>query len=230
MQATLQSEGESALAEFIEDDEVHAGQVISKPALPRVACLGLEPVDEIDHVVEPAAGAGSNATSGDRDVGFAGAGSADEHGITLLGEESAAGKIAHEGLVDRRALELEVVEILGGLAMVSWYLIERVWSAARARNTQYRRGIDAQQQSTLKSPPARDNQRGNPCNPSHRRDTKSPSRLSPPSHPDCRATPKSSGARQERVRARTLVLSIRSQQSREKIKVNTHPGEPQLLS
>jgi hypothetical protein len=32
----------------------------------------------------------------------------------LLGEECATSKIAHEGLVDRRALELEVVEVLGG--------------------------------------------------------------------------------------------------------------------
>jgi hypothetical protein len=47
--------------------------------------------------------------------------------LRLLCEEAAAGQIAHEGLVDRRALELEVVEVLasGSLAMVSWYLIER---------------------------------------------------------------------------------------------------------
>ena len=49
---------EGQIAEFVEDDEVHAGQVIGEPALPSVAGLGLEPVDEIDHVVEPAAGAG----------------------------------------------------------------------------------------------------------------------------------------------------------------------------
>src|SRR5262249_8999772 len=49
---------ERQITELIEDDEVHAGQVIGKPALSRVASLGLKPVDEIDHVVEPASGAG----------------------------------------------------------------------------------------------------------------------------------------------------------------------------
>ena len=85
------------------------------PTLPSVAGLGLEPVDEIDHVVEPAAGAGSDAASGDGDgkMRLAGAGPADQHGIALLGDEAAAGEIVDERLVDRRALELEVVEVLG---------------------------------------------------------------------------------------------------------------------
>jgi hypothetical protein len=50
--------------------------VFGKPSLPRVAGFGLEPIDEIDHVVEPPAAARSNATSGDGDcqVGFARAG------------------------------------------------------------------------------------------------------------------------------------------------------------
>jgi hypothetical protein len=79
------------------------------------ASLGLEPVDEIDHIVEPAAGAGSDAASGDGDrkVDLAGAGPADQHGIALLGDEFAAGKLVDESLVDRRVLELEVVEVLG---------------------------------------------------------------------------------------------------------------------
>ena len=107
--------GERQIAEFVEDDEVHASEVFGKPSLPRVAGLGLEPIDEIDHVVEPAAAAGANATSGDGDgqVGFAGAGSADQNGVALLGDEVAAGEVAHQRLVDRRALELEVVEVLG---------------------------------------------------------------------------------------------------------------------
>src|SRR5215467_10824530 len=60
-------------------------------------------------------------------MGLAGAGSPDQHGVALLGDESAAGKLIDEGLVDRRTAELEVVEVLGErcLAMVSWYLIER---------------------------------------------------------------------------------------------------------
>jgi hypothetical protein len=89
--------------------------VVGNPPLSAAAGLGLEPVDEIDHVIEPAAGARSNAASGDgdRQMGFAGAGSANQHGIALLGEESAAGEIAHQRLVDRRAVELEVFKILG---------------------------------------------------------------------------------------------------------------------
>ena len=44
---------------------------------------------------------------------LAGAGSADEHGVALLGDEAAAGEVANEGLIDRRVLEGEVVEVLG---------------------------------------------------------------------------------------------------------------------
>ena len=45
---------ERQITEFVEDDEVHAGQVIGEPALSCIAGLGLEPVDEIDDIVEPA--------------------------------------------------------------------------------------------------------------------------------------------------------------------------------
>ena len=107
--------GEGQIAEFVEDDEVHARQMIGEPSLPTVAGFGLEPVDEIDHVIKPPADAGADAASGDGDgkMGFAGAGPADQHGIALLGDEAAAGEVVHERLVDRRALELEVGEILG---------------------------------------------------------------------------------------------------------------------
>ena len=123
--------GERQIAEFVEDDEVHPGQVIGQacpaghygPQTP-------EPVDEVDDVVEPASGAATDAASGNGDgqVGLASAGTADQHGVALLGEEGAAGKIAHQRLVDRRALELEVVEVLCQRqlgSVVSWYRIER---------------------------------------------------------------------------------------------------------
>ena len=88
--------------------------MIGQPALPAAAGLGLEAIDEIDDVVEAAAGAAADAASGNGDgqMGLAGAGPADQHGVALLGEEGPAGKIAHEGLVDRGAGELEVVEVL----------------------------------------------------------------------------------------------------------------------
>jgi hypothetical protein len=52
------------------------GPLFGDPTLPSVTGLDLEPVDEIDHVVEPATGAGADTASGDGDseMGFAGAG------------------------------------------------------------------------------------------------------------------------------------------------------------
>src|ERR1700690_2188334 len=89
--------------------------MVGKPALAAVAGLGLEPVNEIDHVVEPPADTGPDAASGDGDsqMGLAGAGTADQDGIALLGDKVTTGKLVDQRLVDRRALELEVVEVLG---------------------------------------------------------------------------------------------------------------------
>ena len=42
-----------------------------------------------------------------------GAGSPDQHGVALLGQERAAGEAADKRLVDRRGLEHEVVDVLG---------------------------------------------------------------------------------------------------------------------
>jgi hypothetical protein len=50
--------------------------MIGDPALPTVAGLGFEPIDEIDDIVEPATGAGADAASrdGDGEMRFAGSG------------------------------------------------------------------------------------------------------------------------------------------------------------
>ena len=58
---------------------------------------------------------------------LAGARATDQHDVALLGDEPAASEIIDQRLVDGGALELEVLKVLGerGLAMVSWYLIER---------------------------------------------------------------------------------------------------------
>jgi hypothetical protein len=56
--------GEGQVTEFVEDNEVHAGELIGESALPAVAGLSLEPVDEIHDIVKPAAGAGTDAASG----------------------------------------------------------------------------------------------------------------------------------------------------------------------
>src|SRR6266496_964739 len=105
--------GKGQISEFIEDDEVHAGEVIGQTALAGVTGLGLEPIDEIDDVV--ATSARSNAASGDGDckMGLAGSSPADQDDIALLSEESATGEIAHQRLIDGRARELEVIEVLG---------------------------------------------------------------------------------------------------------------------
>src|SRR5262245_22720637 len=89
--------------------------MLGDTTLPTVAGLGLEPVDEVDHVVEAAAGTIADATPRDSDgqMGLAGTGAADQHDIALLGDESAASKIIDERLVDRRAVELEVFDVLG---------------------------------------------------------------------------------------------------------------------
>ena len=42
---------------------------------------------------------------------LAGASAADEDDVSLLLEKAAAGKIAHQRLIDRRALEFKVVEV-----------------------------------------------------------------------------------------------------------------------
>jgi hypothetical protein len=72
--------GERQIAEFVEDKKVQSREVIGEPALVPIAGLSLEPVDEIDDSVEPAAGAGPDAASGDgdRQMGLAGAGPADQ--------------------------------------------------------------------------------------------------------------------------------------------------------
>src|SRR6516225_3746384 len=106
---------ERQIAELVENDEVHAGQMFGEPALPAVAGLGLEAVDEIDDIVKSSPGAIADTASrdGDGKMGLASPGSPDQHDIALLGNEAAAGEIIDERLVDRRAVELEVVNVLG---------------------------------------------------------------------------------------------------------------------
>ena len=49
--------GEGQVAEFIEDDEVLAAEIVGHASLPAGASLGLELIDQIDDVEEAAAGA-----------------------------------------------------------------------------------------------------------------------------------------------------------------------------
>jgi hypothetical protein len=63
-------------------NKVHLHRMLDKPAPLAVVGLGLKPVDEINDVIEPTMGVGSNAAAGNGDgqIGFASAGPADEHG------------------------------------------------------------------------------------------------------------------------------------------------------
>ena len=107
--------GKGQIAEFVEDDEVLSGQVVGHAALAAGPALGLELVDEIDDVEEAAAGtvADAGAGNGDGEMGLAGAGAADQDDVALVSEELAAGEVADQGLVDRRIVEDEVIEVLG---------------------------------------------------------------------------------------------------------------------
>ena len=89
--------------------------MLGKPALSPVAGLGIEAIDEVDHVVEAATGAGSDAAPRDSDgqMGLAGTRSADQHDVALLGDEAAASEIIDKRLVDRRALAWRVSNRFG---------------------------------------------------------------------------------------------------------------------
>ena len=79
------------IAEFIENDEVHPGELFGDPTLPSVTGLNLEPVDKIDHVVEPASGSRHGYSFWQWQVwpnGFCRCRFlADQHCVTLLGDE-----------------------------------------------------------------------------------------------------------------------------------------------
>src|SRR6266576_2584808 len=104
---------ERKVAKFVKDDEVHPGQMLGDTTLPSVAGLDLEAVDEVDHVVEAAAGTGTNAASGNGDgqMCLAGASTPDQHGVALLGDEATASEIIDQRLVDGCAVELEVLRV-----------------------------------------------------------------------------------------------------------------------
>jgi len=90
-----------------------SGQIAGPAALSAGTPLGLELVDEIDDVEEAATSAIADAGAGDRigEMGLAGA--ADEDDVALASKELAAGKVADQGLIDRRVGKDEVIAVLG---------------------------------------------------------------------------------------------------------------------
>jgi hypothetical protein len=108
-----------------EDDEVHAGQVVGHAALFATAGLCLQPVDQVDDVEEATTCAVANERprDGDAEVGLAGSGAADQDDIALVCHETAGGQIAHQALVDRRAGEVERVDVFGQRQLGDGHLV-----------------------------------------------------------------------------------------------------------
>src|SRR5262245_53562112 len=111
--ATSLSEGQ--IAEFVENDEVHAREVFGEPPLPADAGFALQPIDEVDNGIEAAPGAATDAGSRNSycQMRLAGAGSADQHSVALFSQKGAVRQIADQRLVNRGASEMEVVDVLG---------------------------------------------------------------------------------------------------------------------
>src|SRR5215831_2807968 len=106
---------EGEIAEFVEDHEVEACEIIGKPCLAACTTLGLELIDEIDGGEEATARSSADAASrdGDGQMRLARSGSTDQDNIALLGDECSAGEVAHQGFIDWRVLEDEVLDVLG---------------------------------------------------------------------------------------------------------------------
>jgi hypothetical protein len=47
---------EGQIAEFVENDEVHAGEIFGEPPLPAGAGFAVQPIDEVDDGIEAAPG------------------------------------------------------------------------------------------------------------------------------------------------------------------------------
>ena len=71
------------IAEFVDDDEIVAQQLLDEAPAAAGGLFLFELVDQIDEVEEAAAGLGANDRRGDRDaqVRFTGAGAADEDSV-----------------------------------------------------------------------------------------------------------------------------------------------------
>ena len=117
--------GEREIAEFVQDQEVEAGDQVRCPALSFGPGFGVELVYEIDDVEEPAAPAVSDAGPRDADgeMGLTGSGAADQHEIALMIEEGSGGEVVDQGLIDLGRLEVELVDLLGQRQLGDGHLV-----------------------------------------------------------------------------------------------------------
>ena len=95
--------------------EVEAHQVFGQPPGAPGAGLGFQLVDQIHDVEEAAPGpiADDGPCDGNGDVGLARACPADQHDVALLVQELPAREVTHKRLVDRRAVEGELLDLAG---------------------------------------------------------------------------------------------------------------------
>lgn len=117
--------GEREIAELVKDQEVEAGDQVRGAALAFGAGFGVELVDQIDDVEEPAATAVADAGTGntDSEMGLAGSRSADQHEVALMIEEVSGGEVVDQGLVDLGGLEVELFDLLGQRQLGDGHLV-----------------------------------------------------------------------------------------------------------
>ena len=117
--------GKRQIAQFIEDQEVEAGDEIGGSSLAFCAGLGIQFVHQVDHIEEPTPAALPDAGSSDADgkMGFAGACAADQDEVALMVEEVAVGQVADQGLVNLGGLEVELLQFLGERQLGDGHLV-----------------------------------------------------------------------------------------------------------
>ena len=104
---------EREIAEFVDDDEIVAEQLLRQPPAASGSLLLFELIDQIDQIEEASPGAGADDRRGhcNAEMGFSGAGAADEDCITFGIQEAAGGELADLPFIDRRIGEDERVDI-----------------------------------------------------------------------------------------------------------------------
>ncbi len=106
--------GKRQVAKLVQHHEVEPGELLGQAPGLAGAGLGLEPVDQVDHGVEPHPPSQPDAAERDRhrQVRLARPGAADQHRVALLVQERPGSHVAHQPLVDRRAGEVEPGQLL----------------------------------------------------------------------------------------------------------------------
>lgn len=116
---------ERQVAEFVEHQQVDAGDPVSNASTAAKLHLCFELVDQIDGVEEGGLPPGADDASGDAegDVALAGTRAADQHDVPLLVEEGAGRELLDRFTVDRRACEVEVGKLLGERQLGNAHLV-----------------------------------------------------------------------------------------------------------